>query len=181
MYVENIMKSLKNSYSAGFDEIPEVIVKTSVHYIKKPLTHIFDLSLQKGLFPDSLKVAKTRPVFKKGEKSVITNYRPISILPVFSKILGKLMYKRLISYIDTFNILAPEQHGFRKYKSTHTAVHSFVEHIQEALDKQQYVIGICLDLTRVYDVVNHSILLDKLEFYGIRGPGKAWFESCLSN
>jgi hypothetical protein len=72
--VENIIKSLKNSYSAGFDKIPEVILKTSVHYIKKPLTHIFNLSLQKGLFPDSLKVVKIRPVFKKGEKSVITNY-----------------------------------------------------------------------------------------------------------
>jgi hypothetical protein len=72
--VENIIKCLKNSDSAGFDEIPEVIVKTSVHYIKKSLTHIFNLSLQKGLFPDSLKVAKIQPIFKKGEKSVITNY-----------------------------------------------------------------------------------------------------------
>jgi hypothetical protein len=78
--VENIIKSLKNSYSAGFDEILEAIVKTSIHYVKKPLTHIFNLSLQKGLFPDSLKVTKIRPVFKKGEKSVITNYRPISVL-----------------------------------------------------------------------------------------------------
>jgi hypothetical protein len=86
----------------------------------------------------------------------------------------------LISYIDTFNILTPEQHGFRKYISTHTAVQSFVEHIQDALDKQQYVIGICLDLTTAYDVVNHFILLDKLEFCGIRGPGKSWFESYLS-
>jgi hypothetical protein len=91
------------------------------------------------------------------------------------------MYKRLISYIDTVNILTPEQHGFRKYKSTHTAVQSFVEHVQQVLDKQQYVIGICLDLTRAYDVVNHCILLNKLESYGIRGPGKAWFESYLSN
>jgi hypothetical protein len=87
----------------------------------------------------------------------------------------------LVSYIDTFNILCPEQHGFWKYKSTHTAVQSFVQHIREALDKQLYVIEICLDLTRAYDVLNHSILLDKLEVYGIRGPGKAWFESYLSN
>jgi hypothetical protein len=103
--VENIIKSLKNSYSASFDEIPEVVVKTSVHYIKKPLTHIFNLSLQKGLFPDSLKVEKIWPIFKNGEKYDIANFRSISLLSVFSMILEKLMYKRLISYTDTFNIL----------------------------------------------------------------------------
>ena len=134
--VENVIKTLKNSYSASFDDIPKVAVKTSVNYVKKPLTHIFDLSLQNRLSPASLKVAEIWRIFKKGEEH-ISNYRLISILSVFSKILEKWMYKRLISYIDTFNILTPEQHGFRKYKFTHTAVQS-LWNISRKLDKQLF-------------------------------------------
>jgi hypothetical protein len=124
--VEGIIKNLKNPYSAGFDEIPEIVLKKGVQHIIKPLTHIFNLSLQTGIFP-GLKIAKLRPILKKSDRFAINNYRPISVLSVFSKILEKLMYNRLISYIEAFNILTFEQHGFRKNKSTNTAVQSLVE------------------------------------------------------
>jgi retron-type reverse transcriptase len=90
------------------------------------------------------------------------------------------MYNRLIRYVDKFHLLTEVQHGFRKGKSTETASQSFIEYIQEALDNHCHVIGIFLDLTKAYDVVNHDILLNKLDLYGIRGVTKLWFKSCLS-
>jgi len=111
--VENVINKLKGKSSAGFDEIPEVLVKRCSHYISKPLTHVFNLSFRFGIFPDLMKKAKISPLFKKGNKQDIQNYRPIAVLSVFSKILEKIMYNRLLSFLKKFNILTDEQNGFR--------------------------------------------------------------------
>jgi hypothetical protein len=116
---------------AGFDEIPGVLVKYCSHYTAKPLTHVFNLSFEFGDFPDLMK-AKISPLFKKGDKQDIQNYRPIAVLPVFSKILEKIMYNRLLSFLKKFNILTDEENGFRNNKSTITACHTFIENIQHA-------------------------------------------------
>jgi len=111
--VENVINKLKGKSSAGFDEIPEVLVKCCSHYISKPLIYVFNLSFRFGIFPDLMKKAKISPLFKKGYKQDIQNYRPIAVLSVFSKILEKMMYNRLLSFLKKFNILTDEQNGFR--------------------------------------------------------------------
>jgi retron-type reverse transcriptase len=94
--------------------------------------------------------------------------------------LEKIMYNRLLSFLNTFNILTDEQNGFRNNKSTETACHTFIENIQQALDNNLHAVGIFLDFTKAYDVINHSILLYKLESYGVRGIMNSWFKSYLS-
>jgi hypothetical protein len=116
-----------------------------------------------------MKIAKIRPIFKKGESSDSNINRPISILSVFSKILEKLIYNRLKLFIN-----------FRDNKSTETASQLLIVDILESMDQQLYVLGLFFDLTKVYDVINHEILLNKLEFYRIRGNIRAWIESYLS-
>jgi hypothetical protein len=96
---------------------------------KKTLVHIFNASLKSGVFPDKIKIAKVRPLYKKGDRHEVCNYRPISILSVFSKILEKLVYNRLISFVTKHTILTDVQNGFRKNKSTETASQTFIESI----------------------------------------------------
>jgi hypothetical protein len=178
--VKDVIGKLKGKHSAGYDEIPEVLVKHYSEYIVKPLTHVFNLSVKCGIFPDAMKIAKITPLFKKGDKQDIQNYRPIAVLPVFSKILEKIMYNRLLGFLKKFKILTDEQNGFRDNKSTTTACHTFIEQVQQALDNNLHAVGIFLDLTKAYDVLNHDILLYKLESYGVRGILNTWFKSYLS-
>ena len=95
------------------------------------------------------------------------NYRPISVLPAFSKMLEKLMYNRLLTFLKKHRMLTEIQHGFIGNKSTETASQSFIESVHEALDNQRKAIGIFLDLSKAYDVINHKTLLDKLDLYGV--------------
>jgi hypothetical protein len=167
--VLQVTSKLKTKTSAGYDEIPDMIVKQCIQFIKKPLTFIFNLSLSSGIFPDQMKIAKVRPIFKKGQKQNIANYRPISILSVFSKILETLMYNRVENFLHKFNLISNAQNGFRKKKSTLTAIQTFIGEIQKTLDNKQLAFGIFLDLTKAFDVINHNLLLAKLEYYCLKG------------
>jgi hypothetical protein len=118
---------IKKNSAASFDEIPMTLVKQCLYYFVKPFTHIYNVSFQTGIFPDIMKKAKIRPLFKKSDKQDIQNYRPISILSAFSKILEKLMYNRLLSFLMKHDILTNVQLGFMVNKSTETASHSFIE------------------------------------------------------
>jgi hypothetical protein len=164
--VINLTESLKGKPTAGDDDIPETLVKQRIHLIKGPLAHIYNLSLNSGVFPDVWKTAKVKPLYKKGDKYDMRNYRPISIIPVFAKLLKRLMNNRIISFLYENKIFSEAQNGFRKGNSIDTAVHSFIERIQEALDKRVHTVGIFIDLTKAYDVLNHKLLLDKLFHYG---------------
>jgi len=178
--VIRVIKDLNNS-SAGFDETPTFLVKQCLCYLIKPLVHIYNISFQTGTFSDVLKKARVKPLFKSKDRQNIQNYRPISILLVFSKPLEKLMYNRVLLFLKKHNVLTSEQHGFIETKSTETASHSFIKSVQEALDKHLYAVGIFLDLSKAYDVINHKRLLEKLDSYGIRGLVKKWFQSYLAN
>ena len=143
--------------------------------------YVSNLSFQTGVFPRELKIANVVPIFKSGDEMVFTNYRPVSVLPIFSKILERLMYNRLIDYINENKLLYKYQFGFQKGKSTYMAVLTLVDKISEALDNGDYVIGVFLDFSKAFDTVDHDILLRKLEKYGIRGRALDWFTDYLSN
>ena len=134
-----------------------------------------------GCVPDQLKVATVIPVHKKDSPSCMDNYRPISLLSIFNKIMEKLMYKRLISFIDKYNILYDKQFGFREKHSTVQAILLITDQIRNAIEDGLYSCGIFLDFSKAFDTVNHSILTNKLEHYGIRGIANKWFVSYLSN
>lgn len=179
--VWNIIQNLKNNFSAGIDNIPNAVIKKCASSIVIPLTHIFNQSFTEGTFPDSLKIAKIIPLHKKGNSNQVENYRPISLLTGFSKILEKLMFNRLCSFIDSNNILTSAQHGFRRGRSTDTATYDFLNHILEAIDNKDITTGLFLDLSKAFDLINHNLLLSKLESYGIRDCPNRWLKSYLSN
>ena len=137
--------------------------------------------LQELLIPDKLKVALVTPIFKANERNKFENYRPISVLTCFSKLLEKLMYKRLIKFIETHKILSKHQYGFRKNRSTEHAIIELVDNITRAIDEGKYTVGIFLDLSKAFDTINHNILISKLEHYGIRGICQKWFENYFKN
>ena len=176
----NIVAELKD-VTGGFDEIPMLIIKKTIKYIVIPLKHIYNSSFNSGIFPDKLKISKIIPIFKHGEKSDINNYRPISILPCFSKIIEKLINIRLETYLEANNILNHSQHGFRRKRSTTSAIMELNDFVLEAFDRKEFTIGLFLDFKKAFDCVDHNILIKKLRHYGISDTPLKLFESYLSN
>ena len=115
---EDMIRQIDQTKASGYDNIPARLLVYAVEYIKEPLTHIFNLSITSGIFPDELKIARVIPVFKKGVKSSPGNYRPISILPVISKIFEKLVNARLMKFLESNQIICDNQYGFRHGYST---------------------------------------------------------------
>ena len=140
---------------------------TYPHFIE-PLTHIMNLSITQGIFPKQLKLAKVIPLFKSGDPMTFSNYRPVSVLPLFSKILENLMYTRLLSFINKYRLLYSNQFGFRRGHSPDLALICLVDKISNALENGEYVLGLFLDFSKAFDTVNHDILFTKLEYLGIR-------------
>ena len=170
---------MKDSAS-GHDEIPIRIIKVVIEDIADVLVYLCNISFSTGTFPDPLEIAKVLPFFKSGDRSLFTNYRPISILPAISKIIEKLAFESLYKYCIEKKIITESQFGFLKGKSTEDAILSFTENILDAFDKKQYTIGVFLDFSKAFDTVNHNILLSKLEYYGVRHKAKNWFFSYIS-
>ena len=145
-----------------------------------PLAYIINMFLLTGEYHDLLKLVKVIPIHKGGSTQDVNNYRPISLLSIFDKIIEKLMHKRLYSFLEKNNILFCNQFGFRKNNSTVYALAQITEMIKVSIDKGKLGCGIFIDLRKAFDTVNHKILLMKLE-HGIRDNVLNWFQSYLSN
>ena len=150
-------------------------------YYIETITNIINLCFLLGIFPDVLKEATIVPIFKKGTTTSITNYRPIALLPFFSKILEKTFLTRLTNFITKFKLITPSQFGFSKGKSTEDAVNTIAGIIYDALDNKNICLNVFLDLQKAFDTIDHSILARKLHLYGIRGIPLQFISSFLSN
>ena len=180
---EEILDTLQNleNKSSGPNSIPIKLLKLIPDLILVPLCKIINNSFTTGVFPDLLKISKVTPIHKEGPTDDVNNYRPISLLSIFDKIIEKVMYKRLYNFLQSNNVLFKNQFGFRKNFSTTHALLDITEKIKDSIDNKKFACGVFVDIRKAFDTVNHKILLRKLEHYGVRGIPLLWFESYLTN
>ena len=179
--IENQISLINNNKSSGLNTISPIILKKLKSKISVPLSCLFNLSFETGIFPEILKYAKIIPVHKlKGSILDIQNYRPISLLSNIDKLFEKIMHSRVTSFLETYQCIYPLQFGFRKKHSTTHALINIIELIKPALDQSKFACGIFVDFSKAFDTVDHNILLQKLSHYGIRGLSNKWFESYLT-
>lgn len=178
--VVTVIKNLNNSSSCDIDDIQIRPVKHVVEIIAPILAHIFNICLASAIFPQKMQLAKVVVLYKKGDRNVLGSYRLISILPVFSKVFEKMLHLRLSKFINKYNLLTPSQFGFCKNKSTEFALLEQKEYIITQLESKLIVVGLFVDFSKAFDLVDHNILLSKLQYYGFRGKALSLLNSYLS-
>ena len=176
------LKSLKRKKAIGLDQLPSSLLKDSANEIAIPLAHIINLSLNSTSIPTSWKRAKVIPVFKNGSAEDVSNYRPISVLPILSKIMERAVFTQLSEYLETNKLLTKCQFGYRSKRSTECpATQQFVDNIRREVDKGNLVGAVFVDLSKAFDTVGHATLIEKLRRYGINESELSWFIDFLFN
>ena len=167
--VVKTIQKLKTKSSCGYDGLSTKLLKPIAGPISPLLTVIINQSLNTGIFPEKLKVAKVLPLYKKGDEHFFDNYRPISLLPAISKVIEKIVYNQLYDYFVKNNLIYDSQYGFRQLHSTELAALEITDRLTQNMDNGKISITIYLDLSKAFDTLNHNILIEKLNYYGIRG------------
>ena len=177
--VDKLISNLRNSGSAGLDYIDTGVIKLVKDEILPSVTHIINLSIKQSKFPSNFKKAKVVPLHKSGDRLNPRNYRPVAILPVLSKLLERAVFIQMIDYFETNHLLHPNHHGFRANHNTTTALIQMYDTWVEAMDKEEAT-GVCLlDMSAAFDIVSHTVLLDKLLLYGFDKGSHTWIKSYL--
>ena len=167
----------RSSTAVGHDNISMNLIINSIDKINFPITSIINRSITSGIVLNQLKIERVIALFKSGVHDIFSNHRPVSILPAFSKILERVMYNRLLRFLNAFKILSDNQYGFRKQHSTAYALACLYDTISCETENKEYTIGIFIDLSKTFDTVDHHILTSKREHYGVQGTALRWFES----
>ena len=175
----SVINNLNNK--GGTIELPISLIKYLKHELACILSKLFNLCIQTGTYPDAFKIARITPLYKSGTKSTLSNYRPICLLPVFNKIFEKLLHKRIEQHFSLNNIISENQFGFRKQRDTQQATLKLMNEILPTLGTETKAIGVFLDFSKAFDTVDHSLLLHKLQNYGVRGLALSLIKSYLSN
>ena len=179
--ISRILDKLLPKNSCGVDNINNKLLKELKSQLLVPLEQIFNRSLEEGIFPERMKTAKVIPLYKGNGRDLASNYRPISLLLTLSKVLEKIMYKRVYGFLDQTNQLYVSQYGFRKQHACEHAVGELVSSIVKGFEEGKQTAAVFLDLSKAFDTLNHSTVLLKLDRYGLRGNCLNWFRSYLSN
>ena len=179
--VEKLIQSLKTKTSSGHDEISTVLLKRISSSLSGLLSLMINQSLLTGIFPDRLKIAKVLPLYKKDNPYIFDNYRPISLLPSISKVFEKVVFKQVYEYFHSNNLLYKSQYGFRADHSTEFASLELCDRIHRYLDEGKVPVTVFLDLSKAFDTLDHEILLNKLNYYGVHNVALNWFKSYLSD
>ena len=179
--IENIIKNFSSKKSTDINGLSTNLLKSCSDLILRPLTHLINLSLAQGVFPGDLSTSRTVPIFKQGRRNEMSNYRPISLLPILSKVYEKVVFNQLFDYLSINNILSKNQFGFQPSKSTQQTLIQILNYIAQALNENKFVVACMLDLSKAFDLINHNILLEKLKKIGLSDTCLKWFRSYLSN
>lgn len=175
--MRDTIRSIKPKKTTDVNGISMFLLNIVADHIALPLSHIFNLSISSGVFPEGLKISKTIPIFKSGNPSNTDNYRGVSIIDQFSKPFERLISNKLLAFLEENNFFYDKQFGFRKGYSTNHAILSVINFISKNLKEGKIVMGILLDIRKCFDMLTHEILLEKLFNYGIRGVPYQWFKS----
>ena len=181
VYIEKLLSEINISKAAGIDSISGRFLKDGASKLAIPVMQLFNLSIALSTVPDNCKIAKLKPLFKKGSKTDPKNYRPISLLPLVSKIFERAAHDQLQEFLEENKILYKYQSGFRKNHSTNTCLSHICNKILEGFDKGMVTGMILIDLQKAFDTIDHKILLEKMKFFGFADTTIAWFRSYLTN
>ena len=179
--IVDVCNELESKQSKGHDGLSPALLKKIVCVIKEPLTLIFNQSVKNGIFPCDLKLSKITPLFKKNNPEHFDNYRPIAILPAISKIFEKVMHKQIYQYFSSHNLLFHSQYGFRTNHSTELAALHLCSEMSKKLDNKETPFSVFLDLSKAFDLLDHHILLSKLNHYGFDEMSLALCKNYLTN
>jgi len=178
-----MIRTLNNKKTTGIDGISNLVLKNIGVYVVDVLTYLFNSSVYRGVYPEAIKLVKVIPLYKKDDDKIVSNYRPISLLPAISKLFEKLIKNRLSKFLNKMKFFNPAQFGFRSSKSTEDALLHFLGNVYESLDYKDsnFTSALFVDIKKAFDTVSHKILLKKLNCIGIRGFMLNWFRSYLCN